>query len=89
MAVSGIKYTNASLSGATQNMFAARILKDGRIKDYCDDDGEHGGARVILQEFRTSNITNRMRTQSGIFSDNHFVCRMRKKLLGPKTMWHL
>jgi hypothetical protein len=61
MAISAIKHTNnQGTSTATHNMYAARILKDGKMYEYSEDDGEHGGARHILQELQASNTVNRV-----------------------------
>ena len=43
MALVAIKNTHSKVATATHNMFAARILVDGRMLDYADDDGEYGG----------------------------------------------
>jgi regulator of replication initiation timing len=69
MAVTAIKHTsNRGTSTATHNMFAARILKNGRMLEYSNDDGEHGGSRHILQEMQNANITNRVVVVSRWFS---------------------
>lgn len=61
MAVSAIKHTmNGGTVAATHNMYAARIMKDGRMQEFTEDDGEYGGARSILREMQTSNIVNRV-----------------------------
>ena len=61
MAVSANKHANnRGVSSATHNMFAARIQTDNRISEYVEDDGEFGGAKVILQELQSSNIVNRV-----------------------------
>ena len=60
MAVDAIKHTASGLNYAAHNIVAARILQNGQLVDYCDDDGEHGGARRIIEVMRLSNITNRV-----------------------------
>ena len=71
MAVNAITHTgNNGVSSATHNMYAARVFKDGRVQDYCYDDGEHGGARCILEELQQSNITNRVVVVSRWFGEH-------------------
>lgn len=61
MAINAIKHTkNNGTSNATHNMYAARLVKDGKIVEYTEDDGEHGGARNILREMQNSNIANKV-----------------------------
>ncbi len=72
MAVSEIKHSrNSGNSTATHNMFAARIMMNGRIQEYTEDDGEFGGARSILREMQLSNIVNRVVVVSRWFSGVH------------------
>ena len=56
-----IKHTeNRGTSRATHNIVAARIHAPGQsqVMEFCQDDGEHGGARNILKELQNNNITN-------------------------------
>jgi len=59
MAVSAIKHASGSrLSGATHNMYGARVVVNGSTQEYSDDDGEYGGSKFIMQELRKANMTN-------------------------------
>ena len=65
-ALSIIKHTeNRGTSRATHNIVAARIQAppspgQSQVMEFCQDDGEHGGARNILKELQINNITNAM-----------------------------
>jgi len=61
MAISAVKHTNnKGTSSATHNMYAARVLVNGKLTEFTEDDGEYGGSRRILQEMQYSNIVNRV-----------------------------
>ena len=69
MALAAVKHSSPHrLCTATHNMFAARIIKDGHIQEFCDDDGEYGGSKNILEEMQISNVTNRVIVVSRWFS---------------------
>ncbi len=43
---------------ATHNTYAARIVVDGKVVDFKNDDGETGAGMVILRQMRYKNIVN-------------------------------
>jgi hypothetical protein len=59
-ALNAIKYTYHSVSIATHNMYGARIQVGSGIHEYCDDDGEHGGAREIMNVLQARNVTDKL-----------------------------
>lgn len=53
-------FRNKSLVNATHNMFAYRIGNGTSSRQGLNDDGEHGGARKILEALECNNITNKI-----------------------------
>ena len=51
---------NKSLANATHNIFAYRIGNQFTSRDGLNDDGEHGGARKIMEVMEKNNIDNKM-----------------------------
>lgn len=56
--------SNKKIANATHNMYAYRIqMKESSVlmmNEYFNDDGEHGGGRVILEILQKRNICNRI-----------------------------
>ena len=69
--VIAIRNNHHSLSTATHNMYAARIQVGAKIQEFTDDDGEHGGAAVILRELQAANIINKIVIVTRRYSGNH------------------
>ena len=51
---------NKSLATATHNIFAYRVGNQAKPREGLNDDGEHGGARKIMEVMRANNITNKI-----------------------------
>ena len=51
---------NKALATATHNIFAYRVGKSLSPREGMNDDGEHGGARKILETMRANDVTNKI-----------------------------
>ena len=66
---------NKSIANATHNMFAYRIGNDKSSRDGLNDDGEHGGARTIMNILKEHNIYNKIVIVTRWYGGSH---------IGPK-----
>ena len=90
-ALSAIKFSFHAIATATHNMYGTRINVNNSIQEYSHDDGEHGGARAIMEVLRKQDVTNRLvvvtRWASGIqLSSKRFaiIAKCTDELIAPR-----